>query len=306
MVRRPLLRPFLKPLLNQPGLGMNLAGLMIIGFGLVMFPGVPAYSLVEFCPAATVDEPVSSPPGMNIRAKGVVAMVPPDASGNSALIKKQTFLSVQGRLIEAYEFGNGGRCALVIGGVHGDEIEGVVLARALLKYLQTLSLADFHGKVVLMPVANPDGLKAGTRRNANKIDINRNFPTNNFRSRRLSRRYNPGKKPASEPETKAIIKIAAEYHPDLIITFHADLNCVNYDGPGAQIAARMAALNGMPVKADLGYATPGSLGTYFGVERNIPVITLELRPKDHQWERHRKAILGEIGVQETGVPDQQL
>lgn len=271
-----------------------------------MFPAVPAYSLVEFCPAAGVGGQPPLPVDVNIRTKGVVTMVPPDAEANSALIKKQTFLSVKGRSIEAYEFGNGQRCTLVIGGVHGDETSGVILARALLQYLQSLSMADFQRKVVLIPVANPDGFKAGTRRNAHQVDINRNFPTRNYGSRRLGRRYNPGKQPASEPETKAILKIAAEYQPDLIITFHADLNCVNYDGPGAEAAARMAALNGMPVKDDLGYATPGSLGTYFGRERHIPVITLELRPEDNQWERHREAILAEIGVRVAKPGDSSL
>jgi protein MpaA len=261
-----------------------------------MFPAGSAYSLVEFRPAAEVGEYFLSPEDGNTRNKGVMVMEPPDAATNSAFIKKQTFFSVRGRLIEAYEFGSGEHCTFVIGGVHGDEPEGVVLARSLLRYLQALSLADFGKKVVLIPVANPDGFKAGTRWNAHKIDINRNFPTSNFRSRCLAGRYYPGNKPASEPETKAILKIAEEYHPDLIITFHEDLNCVNYDGPGAEVAARMGAVNGMPVKDDLGYSTPGSLGTYFGRERHIPVITLELFSKDDQWTRHGKAILREIGV----------
>jgi protein MpaA len=223
-------------------------------------------------------------------------MVSPDAGANWALIKKQTFLSVKERLIEVYEFGNGEHCALIIGGIHGDEPAGVALAHSLLRYLQSLSLPDFEGKVVVMPVANPDGLQAGTRQNAHKIDINRNFPTRDFGARWPDRRYYPGKKPASEPETKAILQVAGGYHPDLIITFHADLNCVNYDGPGAAIAARIGAANQMPVTDDPGYPTPGSLGTYFGRERQIPVITLELLPEDDQWSRHGGAILPEIGV----------
>ena len=31
-----------------------------------------------------------------------------------------------------------------------------------------------------------------------------------------------------------------------------------------------------PVEASIGYPTPGSFGTYCGVERNIPTITLEM------------------------------
>ena len=31
-----------------------------------------------------------------------------------------------------------------------------------------------------------------------------------------------------------------------------------------------------PVEESIGYPTPGSFGTYAGVERNIPTITLEM------------------------------
>ena len=64
------------------------------------------------------------------------------------------------------------------------------------------------------------------------------------------------------------------------MAFHAELGCVNYGGPGMQIAKAISSENGLPVCKGLGYPTPGSLGTYFGVERNIPVITLELSSKD--------------------------
>jgi protein MpaA len=37
----------------------------------------------------------------------------------------------------------------------------------------------------------------------------------------------------------------------------------------------MSKYNGYPVEGDIGYPTPGSLGTYYGKERDIPVITLE-------------------------------
>ena len=31
-----------------------------------------------------------------------------------------------------------------------------------------------------------------------------------------------------------------------------------------------------PVEGDIGYPTPGSFGTWAGIEKNIPTITLEL------------------------------
>ena len=125
-------------------------------------------------------------------------MVPPGVDSNPAFIKKKAFRSVKRRLIEVYEFGDSERCVLVIGGIHGDEGAGVVLAGSLLKYLMELSRSDLQSKVVLMPVANPDGWTAGTRCNAHRIDINRNFPTENFRGNWLTQRYNPGTTAASE------------------------------------------------------------------------------------------------------------
>ncbi len=55
----------------------------------------------------------------------------------------------------------------------------------------------------------------------------------------------------------------------------------------------MAKFNGYRVSDSIGYPTPGSLGTYAGVERNIPIITLELPPVslEESWEQNRDALL---------------
>lgn len=185
---------------------------------------------------------------------------------------------------------------MVIGGIHGDEQPGVCLAQLLLKDLFTRKLSDFTARVIVIPVANPDGCSAHTRGNAHMIDINRNFPTKDFRKVYFQKGFHSGEKAASEPETKVILEVFSEYKPELIITFHAELGCVNYDGPAEEIAEAISAANGLPVCSDLGYLTPGSLGTYFGRERNLPVITLELLSEDQQWERHRLAILKTIGI----------
>jgi protein MpaA len=42
------------------------------------------------------------------------------------------------------------------------------------------------------------------------------------------------------------------------------------------LAELLAKYNGYPVTGDIGYPTPGSFGTWAGVEAGIPVITLEL------------------------------
>ena len=60
------------------------------------------------------------------------------------------------------------------------------------------------------------------------------------------------------------------------------------------VANRMKRHNRYPVTRSIGYPTPGSLGTWAGVERGIPTITLEL-PARHStkrcWVDNRAALL---------------
>ena len=43
-----------------------------------------------------------------------------------------------------------------------------------------------------------------------------------------------------------------------------------------KIAEKISQIINYPAEGSIGYPTPGSFGTYCGVERNIPTITLEL------------------------------
>jgi protein MpaA len=43
----------------------------------------------------------------------------------------------------------------------------------------------------------------------------------------------------------------------------------------------VAATCGWPARGDIGYPTPGSLGSWLGVDRGLPVLTLELPPGPH-------------------------
>ena len=45
------------------------------------------------------------------------------------------------------------------------------------------------------------------------------------------------------------------------------------------IAQKISEITGYPIQEDIGYPTPGSFGTYCGVERKIPTITLEVSDK---------------------------
>jgi protein MpaA len=206
--------------------------------------------------------------------------------------------SVQGRLIEAYVRGRRPHeTVLVVGGVHGDEPKSVSVARRLIDLLCTDRQAVQGVRWVVIPVANPDGYERRNRRNAHGVDINRNFPTRNWRRVSKRSRMFGGDKPAGEPETRTLIKTVTRFRPARIIVIHSisnGLHCNNYDGPARALAAAMSRINRYPVRASMGYPTPGSFGTWAGAERNIPIITLEL-PSRHSpkrcWEDNRAALL---------------
>ena len=180
---------------------------------------------------------------------------------------------------------------LIIGVFHGDEPQGKYLIE---KYLSLHTLPR-GGRVrergkLFVPCLNPDGLQNATRTNANGVDLNRNFPTKNWGDGvnvategcsecQDSSLYYGGTSPASEIETLFVIDIIKKYQPKTILTLHAPYKIVNYDGPAQDIAQKISDIIGYPVEESIGYPTPGSFGTYCGVERNIPTITLELDEK---------------------------
>lgn len=204
-----------------------------------------------------------------------------------------TYHSVEGRPIEVLTFGEGERTILLMAGVHGGEKNGVGLVTSVLEKLRACDPLSLQDRIVVIPLVNPDGFEAGTRRNARGIDINRNFPTKDF----LGTEDAPGGvEPASEPETRAILEVVGRFRPYLIITLHEPLNCVNYNGSlAAPVAERMSECCRLPAKGDIGYPCPGSMGTYYGWERELPVITLEL-PPEGDLSAVERAVLRELGI----------
>lgn len=156
---------------------------------------------------------------------------------------------------------------LVIGVFHGDEPQG--------KYLIEQYLKENNSDLLFIPCLNPDGMSSGVRTNSNGVDLNRNFPTSNWKLTDKNEFFG-GEKAGSEIETKFIINIIEKYKPELILTLHAPFKVVNYDGDAQKISEKISEIIKYPVEPSIGYPTPGSFGTYCGIERKIPTITLEL------------------------------
>ena len=168
---------------------------------------------------------------------------------------------------------------LLIGGVHGDEFSAVSIIFHWMRYFNAHRSGNLHWHVV--PSVNVDGLMhhPATRVNADGVDLNRNLPTPDWEAlshqywvndvhRRA--RYYPGSKPDSEPENRWLIHEIATFKPDAIVTIHAPYGLLDFDGP-----RKPPTHLGLLQLNELG-TYPGSLGNYAGVQRDLPVLTLEL------------------------------
>ncbi len=170
------------------------------------------------------------------------------------------------------------RKVLVLGGIHGDELSSTSLVFHWIAHAtQTPAEMDWR----FVPAVNPDGLllPKPTRTNANKVDLNRNFATPRWdaealaywakRTKKDPRRW-PGPKALSEPESRFVVATMESWQPDLIVSVHAPYGVLDYDGPSVP-PQRLGRLY-----LDRVGIFPGSLGNYGGVQRGIPVVTIEL------------------------------
>ncbi len=207
--------------------------------------------------------------------------------------------SVQGTDLTMTVLRGGPESVLVIGGVHGSEPTSVDVAEGLLELLRREPGLARGKTVAILPNANPDGYAKRSRFNANRIDVNRNFAAKNFKPA-MQAGLRSGTAPLTEPESRAIVRAIEMTNPKLLISIHSTnrgRHCNNWDGPAEHVAELMSKHNGYPPAATMGYPTPGSLGSYAGIDRQIPMITLEL-PRDvpgaQAWADNREALLAAI------------
>ena len=242
------------------------AGLFVCSSGLAM--AAPAVSMERACELL----------GAKLRSVNV-------AYCQQSGLKASSFTSVRGQPILYRDYtartpqGPKPYRVLLLGGIHGDELSAVSIVFDWMRRLDTEKFQQFEWRV--MPCLNPDGLlvNPATRTNANGVDLNRNFPTLDWKSdalqywktkaRKDPRRY-PGPKALSEPESRGLMEMLKEFQPDVIVSVHAPYGVLDFDGPQKP-----------PQK--FGYLSlqllgtyPGSLGNFAGMNLSVPVITLEL------------------------------
>ena len=168
---------------------------------------------------------------------------------------------------------------LLIAAMHGDENETTVV---LSEALRRIPPGCIKNPVILS--TNPDGALQGTRSNARGVDLNRNWPTANWSNDPVYHKdhggtvqdisLSPGESAGSEAETRALLDCVHSLQPRTVISLHAPLACVE-DPQATPLSHWVASQVGLPLVPDVGYATPGSFGTW-SAEQNINIITWEL------------------------------
>ncbi|MCK5942602.1 MAG: DUF2817 domain-containing protein [Planctomycetes bacterium] len=203
--------------------------------------------------------------------------------------------SHEGRPLRICRIGHGPRRVIWIGGIHGNEREGVVSTAELPAAFASSPGAAEQVTLTILEDVNPDGTAAGKRGNARGIDLNRNYPATNFLP---GPSY--GQRPLDQPEARALHDLVQAERTHVVIVAHCWRNdhFINFDGPAVAFAELFSSRSGYRVKpSDRISPTPGSLGSWIGRTLGIPILTLEHeRGSDpwHCWLDTREAILAVI------------
>lgn len=185
--------------------------------------------------------------------------------------------SAGGNPIYAKRFTSGDRRVLFIGGVHGNETEGVAATLGFFnEFIAGDKIPATGSDLLFIPVLSPDGFLACSRHNGNAVDLNRNMATKDWKKNERGEKYYSGPAANSEPETQLLLHVLEEFKPGFILSLHSWKPMFNVNGPAHVYAEKMRSQLAYEITEDIGYPTPGSLGTYAGWERQIPTITFEI------------------------------
>jgi protein MpaA len=155
------------------------------------------------------------------------------------------------------------RGILVVGGIHGNEPASPPTVRSFVE-------ASFGDDVAvwLVPELNPDGVAAGTRWNANGVDLNRNFSWD-------WRASDGGPGPLSEPESRAISDFIAATRPGIVVWVHQPYGYVSSVADTARtFEAAWSTGSGLPTRSGVTQHGGGESWTFF--EAELPSMLIEI------------------------------
>ena len=196
--------------------------------------------------------------------------------------------SVKGRPLVAYTFGSGATTILFTGAIHGNEPSSYTTMMGWVAHLrQNGYKIPADKRVVIVPGVNPDGVASGARNNARNVNLDRNFPTANWKADIETAsgiiKNGGGASALSEPEAKALATLTQQLRPRLEVSFHSQGRLVgaNKFGDSVRIGTLYASTVGYKTmfndaEAVMGYPMTGEYEDWMGETMNLPAILVEL------------------------------
>jgi hypothetical protein len=213
----------------------------------------------------------------------------------------------------AYKFGNGPSMVLYIAAMEGNEQNSAnLLAQWIPNIDANADKIPSYRTLVIIPQINPDGYAADTRTNADGIDLNRNFPANNWQTQVTEPLANTtwtndgGPNPLSEPESQAIAAYTQNNHPRLTLTMHSHgaiveaNDAADSDALGIQYAnlAGYAPIPTNQIGNFFDYTTTGAYEDWMHDKLSLPALEVELEsPTNTEYSRNLPALwaMAQIG-----------
>jgi len=211
------------------------------------------------------------------------------------LITERVFgRSETGREITGYEIGSGEECLLFFGGIHGNERGTVDLMNLFVAELQAHpELISADKTLIVIPLANPDGyLDREDKLNANEVNLNRNFSTDNWIKQEGDKETFAGHSPFSEAESRVLRDVVNECDPSIMIAYHSQGALVSpeFNEESLRLADWYAAHTGYEYFDEWDYA--GTATRWFVETTEKAAITVELTTHvDSDWEINKSALL---------------
>jgi protein MpaA len=207
------------------------------------------------------------------------------------------YRSTDRRPIETLILGSGPARVAILASLHGDETQSVSLVEDLARSLRAHPEQLRDATVLLMKTPNPDGFFGRSPYNFNGVDLNRNFPSSNWKELRNNR---AGAAAASEAETRVVMRVLGDFRPRLVVHLKdsRQSGTVNYEGEIQTIAEQVAGMISCQVVRGLGEKTSGSVESYVMTRLACPSLTMLLVREDSDeaaWAKNRDALLAVLG-----------
>lgn len=169
------------------------------------------------------------PGGLMVRRSFFVAVMLALAALGTACGAFSIGNSHEGRPLAVRTYGDGPLAVLLIGGLHtGSEDNTRLLAEQVAGYLQLYpEVVPESITVYVVTSANPDGSANGIHTNARGVDLNRNWPADDWIADACHpstgcRRQLGGPAPLSEPETSALYNFIIGLQPEVTAVWHSE------------------------------------------------------------------------------------